>query len=116
VPKKAKEGSKKTTVVDPRFEKIATEYSKEPNVKRGRLFSSENVLSVNGKIFAMIYKGKLVVKLPADRTQELVTQRVGVNWGPSPNRVMKEWIAIESEKASWPQLAREAYTFVKSKQ
>ena len=114
MPKKTKDAPMKT-VVDPRFEKLATDYSKEPNVKRGRLFASENVLSVNGKIFAMIYKGKLVLKLPADRTQELVSQKVGVNWGPSANRVMKEWIAIESEKASWPQLAKEAYTFVKAK-
>src|SRR5215467_11766235 len=90
----------KTIIVDPRFEKLAAEYSKDPKVKRGRLFASENVLSVNGKIFAMITKGKFVLKLPAERAQELVTERVGVNWGPSPSRVMKEWIAIESERAS----------------
>ena len=99
--------------VDPRFEKVAAEYTSDPQVKRGRMFSSENVLSVNGKIFAMLNKGRFVLKLPKERVDQLVRQRVGVNWGPGPGRLMKEWVAIESTKPSWVELAREAYEFVK---
>jgi TfoX/Sxy family transcriptional regulator of competence genes len=106
---------KKTTLpeIDPRFEKVASNYANDPHVKRGRMFSSENVLSVNGKIFAMLNKGKFVLKLPEQRVDQLVGQRLGVNWGPGPSRLMKEWIAIESPKPSWVELAREAYEFVK---
>ena len=77
------------------------------------MFSSESVLSVNGKIFAMLTKGKFVVKLPKERVDQLVSQKDGVNWGPGTGRVMKEWIAIKSGKTSWIKLAKEAYEFVK---
>jgi TfoX/Sxy family transcriptional regulator of competence genes len=103
----------KLAETDPRFETVASNYANDPHVKRGRMFSSENVLSVNGKIFAMLNKGKFVLKLPEQRVDQLVGQRLGVNWGPGPSRLMKEWIAIESPKPSWVELAREAYEFVK---
>lgn len=98
---------------DPRFERVAADYTDDSRVKRGRMFSSENVLSVNGKIFAMLNKGRFVLKLPKERVDQLVSQRLGVNWGPGPGRLMKEWIAIESSNPSWVELAREAYEFVK---
>ena len=99
--------------IDPRFERVAADYTGDPSVKRGRMFSSENVLSVNGKIFAMLNKGRFVLKLPKERVDQLVSQRLGLNWGPGPRRLMKEWVAIESTKPLWVELAREAYEFVK---
>jgi hypothetical protein len=81
-------------------------------VKRGRKFSTENALSVNGKIFAVLTKGKFVVKLPEERADELVKKGVAANWGPGTRRVMKEWVTVES-KASWVDIAKEAYRFVK---
>ena len=98
---------------DADFEPVAAEFKGDSSVKRGRMFSSESVLSVNGKIFAMLTKGKFVVKLPKERVDQLVSQKDGVNWGPGTGRVMKEWIAIKSGKASWIKLAKEAYEFVK---
>src|SRR3989475_11281520 len=98
---------------DPRFEKVGACYANDPHVKRRRMLSSENVLSVNSKIFAMLNKGRFVLKLPKERVDQLARQRVGVNWGPGPGRLMKEWVAIESPKPSWVELAREAYEFVK---
>ena len=103
-----------STKVDQRFEKVVAAYATDKHVKKGRSFSSENVLSVNGKIFAMLYKGTFVLKLPAERVDQLVSLGLGVNWGPSKGRTMKEWIAIESERASWLELSREAYAFVKA--
>src|SRR5437016_13436093 len=98
--------------IDPRFEKVAAEYTSDPQVKRGRMFSSENVLSANGKIFAMLNKGRFVLKLPKERVDQLVSQRLGVNWGPGPGRLMKEWVAIESQTPSWVELCWYAYAIV----
>src|SRR5207245_5606877 len=96
-----------------RYEKVAADYANDPHVKRGRMFSCENVLSVNGKIFAMLNKGRFVLKLPKERVDQLARQRVGVNWGPGPGRLMKEWVAIESPKPSWVEIAREPHECVK---
>ena len=46
------------------------------------MFSSSNVLSVNGKIFAMLVRGKLVVKLPKQRVDGLVAGRAGTYFDP----------------------------------
>ena len=84
---------------DPGFEPVAAAFAGDRQVKRGRMFSSENVLSVNGKIFAMLTRGRFVVKLPKERVDQLVDQRIGLNWGPGPGRVMREWVAVESGKS-----------------
>ena len=99
--------------VDGDFGPVAAAFAGDRQVKRGRMFSSENVLSVNGKIFAMLTRGRFVVKLPKERVDRLVDQRIGLNWGPGPGRLMKEWVAVESGKSSWVQLAKEAYEFVR---
>jgi hypothetical protein len=77
------------------------------------MFSSSNVLSVNGKIFAMLVRGKLVVKLPRQRVDELVAARVGTYFDPGHGRLMKQWISISPGRAPWVALARAAYVFVK---
>ena len=77
------------------------------------MFSSSDVLNVDGKIFAMLVKGKLVVKLPKDRVDELVNAGVGGYFDPGHGRLMKEWIAVETGKANWVALAFEAYNFMK---
>ena len=99
--------------VDSGFEPVAAAFAGDRQVKRGRMFSSENVLSVNGRIFAMLTRGRFVVKLPKERVDQLVDQRICLNWGPGPGRLMKEWVAVESGKSSWVPLAKEAYEFVK---
>jgi hypothetical protein len=48
------------------------------------------VLSVNGKIFAMLVKGKLVVKLPKQGVDELVAARAGTYFDPGHGRLMKQ--------------------------
>jgi len=96
---------------DSEFAAIVDEY--EAGRKRGRKFGS-NGLKVNGKIFAMLVRGKLVVKLPRKRVDEFVSSGRGRNFEPGEGRVMKEWVTIESERTSWIDLAREAHAFVKS--
>jgi hypothetical protein len=73
-------------------------------------------LCVNAKIFVMLVKGRLVVKLPAKRVAELVAAGEGQPHDPGDGRVMKEWVAIPPEaESSWLPLAREALAFVGSK-
>jgi|SRR5262245_49128334 len=81
---------------------------KEP----GRKFGS-NGLKVNGKLFAMVTRGNLVVKLPKERVDALVAVRAGQYFDPGHGRKMKQWISVTSTKLSWVELVREAHDFVK---
>ena len=88
-------------------------FARDGSVSREKRFSSSNVLSVNGKIFAMLVKGKLVVKLPKQRVDELVAARAGSYFDPGHGRLMKQWISIAPGRAPWVELAKDAYVFVK---
>jgi hypothetical protein len=66
----------------------------------------------NGRIFAAITKGKLMLKLPAGRVDELVADGTGEPF-IMRGRAMREWILVAPERASaWPPLVDEAYRFV----
>ncbi len=69
------------------FAPVVSAFARDQSVTRGKMFSSSNVLSVNGKIFAMLVKGKLVVKLPKQRVDELVAARVGTYVDPGHGRL-----------------------------
>jgi hypothetical protein len=70
-------------------------------------------LKVDGKIFAMLVKGRLVVKLPADRVSALVDEGVGERFDPGHGRVQKEWLSLYGEEpAAWRALASESEAFV----
>ena len=96
---------------DPRLARIAKAYASDPRVTTGKLFSSVG-LNVNGKIFAMVVRGHLVVKLPKARVDELVDRGDGQRFEPGPGRVMKEWLTFTGAESRWDGLAREAYEFV----
>jgi hypothetical protein len=106
--------SRETIDVDPRFAPVVAAFAKNRRVSQKRMFSSSNVLNVDGKIFAMLVKGKLVVKLPKHRVDELVGAGAGGYFDPGHGRLMKEWIAVGTGKANWIELASEAYDFVKA--
>jgi len=76
------------------------------------MFSSDNVLSVNAKIFAMLARGALVVKLPRARAEALVAAGKGRPFDPGHGRLMKEWVAVSPGASPWLPLAREAHAFV----
>ncbi len=70
-------------------------------------------LKTNGKIFAMLVNGKLVVKLDARRVDDLITKGVGTRFDPGHGRLMKEWLAVEySSDDTWLALATESEAFV----
>jgi hypothetical protein len=87
----------------------------DPRVTRGKMFGSSSVLTVNGKIFAMLVKGRFVAKLRKERVHELVSRGSGEYFDPGHGRLMKEWVTVGDRQIPWVALAKEAYNFVKGK-
>ncbi len=102
-----------TGELDPGFMPVAAAFADASRGSRAKMFSSSSVLKLDGKMFAMLVKGKFVAKLPREKVNELVSNGTGKYIDPGHGRLMKEWIAIDGGKASWVELAREAYRFVK---
>ena len=70
-------------------------------------------LKTDGKIFAMLVKDRLVVKLDRRRVDELVEAGDGRRFDPGHGRLMKEWLDVASaDEERWLALATEAEAFV----
>jgi hypothetical protein len=81
-------------------------------VKRG--FGS-GALKVNEKIYASLTRGRLLLKLPAHRVDELVRLNTGNPFSTGASRVKREWLTVDVAHARrWRQLAEEAREFVES--
>ena len=77
-----------------------------------RAFGSTS-LKTNGKIFAMLVKDRLVVKLDRRRVDELVEAGQGRRFDPGHGRLQKEWLDTDSESPDvWLDLATESEAFV----
>ena len=101
---------------DVQFAPIIEVFRINARVSLARMFGSVG-LKVNGKIFVMMVKGDLVVKLPKERVETLIGARLGKRFDPGHGRVMKEWAAITPKtRAEWLKLAKEAQRFVASVQ
>lgn len=96
----------------PRFAPVVAAFRRDPAVTSGKLMSSFG-LKVNGKIFAMVARGNLVLKLPQERVTALVEAGIGEHFDPGHGRLMKQWISITDRGADWLALSREAYRFVR---
>jgi hypothetical protein len=67
------------------------------------------------KIFAMLVRGRLVVKLPAGRVDELIAAGEGVRFDANKGTPMREWFSLDPESGqAWLPLAREALDFARS--
>jgi hypothetical protein len=85
-------------------------------VTGGTGFGNNEGLRVSGKIFAMLVRGELVVKLPKDRVDELVDSRVATRFDAGKGRSMKEWASVSpSASRRWKALVEEARAFVGSR-
>ena len=115
--KKARKKARKTEAleIDPRFAPVVQAFSTVAGVEAGKLFSSYG-LRVKGKIFAMYGRGKMLVKLPKERVNELVETERGEHFNPGHGRLMKEWVALKDGASECVELAREAYEFVRKGQ
>ena len=98
-----------------RFENLVDEFLATTGVtppSPGGGFGS-SALRVNGKIFAMLVRGCLVVKLPKTRVADLVASGDGVNFDANKGKPMKEWLNLSPDSnLPWSTLARESLHFV----
>jgi hypothetical protein len=85
-------------------------YGNEGGAKRA--FGSTS-LKTDGRIFAMLVKDHLVVKLPATRVQALVDDGAGERFDPGHGRIQREWLSVAGLDAdAWHALASESEAFV----
>jgi TfoX/Sxy family transcriptional regulator of competence genes len=90
--------------------------SRPAEVSEGKGFGSTGQLKVDGKIFAMLVRGKLILKLPRDRVGALVESGDGEHFDSGKGRPMREWLALSPEsRKQWISLAWEAMRFVSGK-
>lgn len=97
-----------------RFERLVDEFVAYDGVtppSPGRGFGS-SALRFHTKIFAMYVRGRLVLKLPRARVDELVGGGEGERFDANKGTPMKEWFALDPASACpWPELAREALEY-----
>ena len=93
------------------FEPVTDALIDEPGVSMGTGFGKGPGLRVNDKIFSMLVGGRLVVKLPRERCEELVAD--GATFLRMGKRQMREWVSLEESTGDWVALSREALEFVR---
>jgi hypothetical protein len=82
---------------------------------RGGSGFGRSALRYRGKIFAMLVRGRLVLKLPANRVAALVGAGDGAPFDANKGTPMKEWLGLDpASKLDWLALAREALEFAQA--
>jgi len=72
-------------------------------------------LKYRGKIFAMLVRGGLVLKLPADQVTALISAGDGVAFDANKGTAMREWFSLAPDShLDWLELAAEALEFARS--
>jgi hypothetical protein len=67
------------------------------------------------KIFVMFVRGRLVLKLPAGRVDELVAAGEGVRFDANKGTPMREWLSLDPGSGlPWLPLAKEALDFAQA--
>jgi TfoX/Sxy family transcriptional regulator of competence genes len=101
--------------VEQLFDEVAARLLEEdPSLGQGRMFNAVG-LKTGGKFFAMVVKDELVVKLPAERIDELIAEGEGRRFDPGHGRLMKEWATLRpADEESCRAYAIEARDFVGS--
>jgi hypothetical protein len=100
-----------------RYEDVVDELVGTPGVTppRGGRGFGRTALRFQNKIFVMLVRGRLVLKLPADRVDALVAGGDGVHFDASKRSPMKEWFSLDPESdRAWLPLAHEALDFARS--
>ena len=83
------------------------------HISEGKGFGSSGQLKVHGRIFAMLVRGALVLKLPRARVDELVESGAGTRFDAGKGKPMREWFVLSATSTRrWLPLAQEALDFV----
>jgi hypothetical protein len=84
------------------------------HITDGKGFGSSGQLKVHGRIFAMLVRDQLVLKLPRARVDELVKAGDGAHFDAGKGKPMREWFVLSARSSRpWLPLAEEALSFVK---
>jgi len=98
---------------DDAFAGVAERLLREPGIEARRAFHNPG-LTTGGRIFAMLVRGELVVKLPADRCAELVAAGAARPFDRGQGKPLREWVCIaDPDELRWLAIAREALAFVR---
>jgi hypothetical protein len=82
---------------------------------RGGAGFGRGALRYKGKIFAMLVRGHLVLKLPADRVSGLIRSGAGAHFDANKGTPMKEWLSLDPDsQLDWLELAHEALDFARA--
>ncbi len=103
---------------DERYEDLVDELVGTAGVTppRGGGGFGRSALRYQGKIFAMLVRGRLVVKVPARRVDALVEAGDGVHFDANKGTPMREWLSLDPGSGQdWLVLAREALDFARSR-
>lgn len=96
------------------FAAIRAQEQADPEVATSRMFGTE-CLKVTGRVYAMDFKGKLVVKLSTSRAAALVANGQAQVFDPGHGRPMKQWIAVAPDTGlDWASLVAEAKSIVRA--
>lgn len=100
-----------------RFTHLCADLASEPDAAlpgQTRRFGSD-ALTVHERIFAMLSRGHLVVKLPPARVTACIADGTGAPFSAGKASPMKQWLTVLAEDdATWLTLGREALTFVRA--
>lgn len=99
-----------------RFEQVVDALLGEPDVipPSGGSGFGRSALRVHGRIFAMLVRDAMVVKLPTARVAELIDAGAGVHFDANKGTPMKQWLRLDpAADLDWTDLAREALAFVR---
>jgi hypothetical protein len=97
------------------FDEVVERFMGDPRVTGGTGFGASLGRRVDGRIFAMLVRDELVVKLPRQRVDALIAAGTARWFDAGKGRPMREWASIGgADAAAWPELVVEAYVFVGS--
>lgn len=105
----------RTDMVDPRFTALVEAMAGKDGVTlgSGRRGFGADALQVDGRIFAMLRNGGLVLKLPRQRVTSLLASGQGAPFDAGKGKPMQEWVVLQDGAGEeWLVLAHEALTFV----
>jgi hypothetical protein len=103
--------------LEERYEDLVDELVGIPGVTppRGGGGFGRTALRFDNKIFAMLVRGRLVLKLPAERIDALIAAGAGARFDANKGTAMKEWFSLGPDsRQPWLPLAHEALDFARS--
>jgi hypothetical protein len=109
-------GSTSSPADDPaiRFGRAVGPFDSEARVEAGTGFGGSPGRRVDGRIFAMLIRDELVVKLPTQRVTSLIEAGDARPFDAGKGTPMREWASVPvADPDRWPELVAEAYAFVK---